>query len=311
MILAAAQVPTFASRATWIDLVIVLAYLAVIMWIGVRFARRQKTMKEYFLAGQNMGWLPVGLSLMGAIHSGIQYIQGPSVAIRFGLGQAFQEQGGDTFRAQESVCGLAERIDGANGAQQVERRELNVGRGAQDEIDRADDRRGDFAGPMSGVSETNPLIHHCGLLPEMGCPIGASWHVAHVGENVHIDTIVRASEVGEDETVIGLPEPLVINRNFVQRASELGSKPIGDSSVADMGQSYAGVPILAGGEAFGVIAMYGTEEDAFSESSVNLLTTLANSMGTLETIPLSITLEDPQGVNNRVNTVQIYRPQLR
>jgi hypothetical protein len=74
--------------------------------------------------------------------------------------------------------------------------------------------RGDFAGPMSGVSETNPLIHHCGLLPEMGCPIGASWHVAHVGENVHIDTIVRASEVGEDETVIGLPEPLVINRTL-------------------------------------------------------------------------------------------------
>src|ERR1039458_9770299 len=37
--------------------------------------------------------------------------------------------------------------------------------------------RGDFAGPIGGVSDTNPLIHHCGLLPEMGCPIGASWRV--------------------------------------------------------------------------------------------------------------------------------------
>jgi predicted 2-oxoglutarate/Fe(II)-dependent dioxygenase YbiX len=72
--------------------------------------------------------------------------------------------------------------------------------------------RGDFVGPMSGVSDTNPLIHHCGALPEMGCPIGASWHVAHVGSDVHIDTIVRASEVGEDEPVLGLPEPFVIDR---------------------------------------------------------------------------------------------------
>lgn len=72
--------------------------------------------------------------------------------------------------------------------------------------------RSDFTGPMSGVSETNPLIHHCGTLPEMGCPIGASWHVAHVGENVHIDTIVRASEAGEDETVAGILEPLIIDR---------------------------------------------------------------------------------------------------
>jgi len=72
--------------------------------------------------------------------------------------------------------------------------------------------RGDFVGPMSGVSETNPLIHHCGALPEMGCPIGASWHVAHVGNDVHIDTIVRASEVGADEPVLGLPEPFVIDR---------------------------------------------------------------------------------------------------
>lgn len=72
--------------------------------------------------------------------------------------------------------------------------------------------RGDFAGPMSGISETNPLIHHCGLLPEMGCPIGASWRVAHVGDQVRIDTIVRASDVGADETVLGILDPLVIDR---------------------------------------------------------------------------------------------------
>ena len=39
------------------------------------------------------------------------------------------------------------------------------------------------------------------------------------------------------------------------------------------------MPILKGDEAFGVIALYDERENAYSESSVNLLTTLANSMG--------------------------------
>jgi sodium-coupled monocarboxylate transporter 8/12 len=76
---------SFASNATWIDLVIVLAYLAVMMAIGIYFSGRQKNLEEYFLAGRSMNWLPVGLSLMGAIHSGIQYIQGPSATIRYGI----------------------------------------------------------------------------------------------------------------------------------------------------------------------------------------------------------------------------------
>ena len=72
--------------------------------------------------------------------------------------------------------------------------------------------RSDFVGPLGGVSDTNPLIHHCGLLPEMGCPIGASWRVEHIGHDVHIDTIVIASEIGEDVEVDGLPAPLIIDR---------------------------------------------------------------------------------------------------
>lgn len=76
---------TFASNATWIDLLIVLAYLACMMLIGAYFHGRQKNLEEYFLAGRSMSWLPVGLSLMGAIHSGIHYIQGPSQTIRFGI----------------------------------------------------------------------------------------------------------------------------------------------------------------------------------------------------------------------------------
>jgi predicted 2-oxoglutarate/Fe(II)-dependent dioxygenase YbiX len=74
--------------------------------------------------------------------------------------------------------------------------------------------RSDFVGPLGGVSDTNPLIHHCGLLPEMGCPIGASWRVQHVGDEVHIDSVVRASQIGSDEPVEGLPSPFIINRTL-------------------------------------------------------------------------------------------------
>jgi hypothetical protein len=54
---------------------------------------------------------------------------------------------------------------------------------------------------------------------------------------------------------------------------------------------------------------------AYSGNTVSFGTattsTLSNSMGTLETIPVSVTIEDPQGYNNRANTVQVYRSQLR
>ena len=40
-------------------------------------------------------------------------------------------------------------------------------------------------------------------------------------------------------------------------------------------------------------------------------TTLANSMGTLENITISVNVEDPQGTNNRTTTVTVYRPTSR
>lgn len=39
--------------------------------------------------------------------------------------------------------------------------------------------------------------------------------------------------------------------------------------------------------------------------------TLANSMGSLENIPCTVTMKDPQGTNNRSVTAQVYRPVLR
>ena len=53
--------------------------------VGVYFSRRQRSLDEYFLARQSMTWLPVGLSLMAALDSAIDYLMQPSSTIKYGL----------------------------------------------------------------------------------------------------------------------------------------------------------------------------------------------------------------------------------
>ncbi len=68
-----------------LDALIVLAYLAALAGVGVYFSRRQTNLDEFFLARQSMAWLPVGLSLMAALNSGIDYLMQPASTIRYGL----------------------------------------------------------------------------------------------------------------------------------------------------------------------------------------------------------------------------------
>ncbi|MEO8305833.1 MAG: GAF domain-containing protein [Betaproteobacteria bacterium] len=78
--------------------------------------------------------------------------------------------------------------------------------------------------------------------------------------------------------VINSRQPLLINRDVKRRAAEVGARLIGDMDADWSTLSYLGVPILQGDEARGVIALYGEKEDAFGDSDVRLLQTLANSM---------------------------------
>ena len=72
-------------------------------------------------------------------------------------------------------------------------------------------------------------------------------------------------------------QPLLVNRDLARIAAKLGSKPIGSG---EMAKSYIGLPIMAGNDVIGVVDLQNLDrEDAFSESDVRLLTTLANSMG--------------------------------
>src|SRR5580765_8060459 len=68
-----------------LDAAIIVAYLAVLTGVGVYFSRRQRNLDEYFLARQSMTWLPVGLSLMAALDSAIDYLMQPSSTIKYGL----------------------------------------------------------------------------------------------------------------------------------------------------------------------------------------------------------------------------------
>ncbi len=68
-----------------LDVVIVVAYLAALTGVGFYFSRRQRSLDEYFLARQSMSWLPVGLSLMAALDSAIDYLMQPSATIKYGL----------------------------------------------------------------------------------------------------------------------------------------------------------------------------------------------------------------------------------
>ena len=68
-----------------IDVIIIVVYLAGLAGIGLHFSRRQTNLNEFFLARQSMAWLPVGLSLMAALDSAIDYLMQPSSTIKYGL----------------------------------------------------------------------------------------------------------------------------------------------------------------------------------------------------------------------------------
>jgi SSS family transporter len=73
------------SSFHFIDWAIIVVYLALMAAIGVYFSRRQTSLDRYLLADRSLGWFPVGLSLMAALNSGMDYLMQPSSTIRYGL----------------------------------------------------------------------------------------------------------------------------------------------------------------------------------------------------------------------------------
>ena len=73
------------SQFGLVDALILLVYLSILLGIGLYFSKKQKSFADFTRGGRQVGWLPLGLSLMAATNSGIDYLQTPAVVYRFGI----------------------------------------------------------------------------------------------------------------------------------------------------------------------------------------------------------------------------------
>jgi SSS family transporter len=56
------------------------AYLLLMLLVGLFFAKRQHSTEDYFLAGRNMPWLPVAMSMYASLTSAVTYMGLPGLA---------------------------------------------------------------------------------------------------------------------------------------------------------------------------------------------------------------------------------------
>src|ERR1700761_3220413 len=62
------------------DTIVLALYLAILVGIGLRFARRQTTTNEYFVAGRSIPGWAMGLSLLATIITSVTFIAYPGAA---------------------------------------------------------------------------------------------------------------------------------------------------------------------------------------------------------------------------------------
>ncbi len=65
---------------TYIDVIIVIAYLGGITWFGIKIAGKQNTTKDYFLGGQKIPWWVVCFSIVATETSTLTFISIPGLA---------------------------------------------------------------------------------------------------------------------------------------------------------------------------------------------------------------------------------------
>jgi len=70
----------------WIDLGVIVAYLAAITWFGTRFRRSQRSLKDYFLGGKNVPWWAIALSIVSAETSTLTVIGTPALSFQGNFG---------------------------------------------------------------------------------------------------------------------------------------------------------------------------------------------------------------------------------
>jgi SSS family transporter len=70
----------------YLDLTVILAYLAIITWFGARFRSGQKTLRDYFLGGREAPWWAIALSIVSAETSTLTIVGTPALAFNGNMG---------------------------------------------------------------------------------------------------------------------------------------------------------------------------------------------------------------------------------
>ena len=71
-----------------LDLAIIVGYLAIIIFVGIRMSGRVKTAHDFFLAGRSLGFWIIGLSIIGTNIGADSYIGASGNAYLVGIAQA-------------------------------------------------------------------------------------------------------------------------------------------------------------------------------------------------------------------------------
>ena len=124
------------------------------------------------------------------------------------------------------------------------------------------------------------------------------------GKRIQIDPIVR-SEAGITHHVLKTRQPLLMNENAEEESAKYGSYTIPGT---EFEKSALYVPLVLGDQAKGLINLLDLDrENAFSESDLRLLTTIANSMSVA--LENALLLDETQRLfkaeQERVNELQI------
>jgi SSS family solute:Na+ symporter len=70
----------------FLDLAVILAYLAGITWFGARFRRNQKSLRDYLLGGRTAPWWAIALSIVSAETSTLTIVGTPALSFTGDLG---------------------------------------------------------------------------------------------------------------------------------------------------------------------------------------------------------------------------------
>ena len=73
------------ARLSVVDLIVFVAYMLLLVGVGLISMRQQKSLKGYFLADQNVNWLIVAISVLAALFSGISFLGAPAESFFFDL----------------------------------------------------------------------------------------------------------------------------------------------------------------------------------------------------------------------------------